>query len=63
MQPQTDFLVAREGHSAADRVARFAVVVVEVDAELFGQQVRGENRVGAGIDEAGEPQGVALLAA
>src|SRR5680860_1061032 len=50
-------------HSAADRVARFAVVVVEVDTELFGQQVRGENRVGAGVDEAGEPQGVALLVA
>jgi hypothetical protein len=63
VQPQADFFAARDSHSAADRVARFAVVVVEVDTELVGQQVRGENRVGAGVDKAGEPQGVALLVA
>jgi hypothetical protein len=54
VQAQSDCLIAGHQGTPTDRVLVLALVVGEVDAQLDGEQVAREDRIGAGIDETGE---------
>lgn len=36
------------------------LVIVEIEVQLHGKKVAGENRIGSGVDESGERQGAAV---
>jgi hypothetical protein len=60
VQTQLDGLVARGDRSAADGVCGLTVVVLEIEVKLISEQVTGQDRISAGIDQPVKDGGAAI---
>jgi hypothetical protein len=51
IQPEADRLVPDGHYVTTDPEGRLALVVIQIDPELIGEIIAGEDRIGTGIDQ------------
>ena len=57
IQPEADRLIPDSHYVTTNPEGRLTLMVIQIDSQLIGQIIAGENRIGPGIDQTGQLQG------